>query len=768
MRPDAHSNTYSGSRVVTAGLRLAARVTLAATIVAAAQGFSPEVACAQQPVPARDTVRADSAAVRAVRTDSGPRVQRLETQVITGTRLSPVGHGAAVRVDRVSLSDAIPGPAAAAAAIASLPGVSVLDDQGSRVQPTLNVRGFTLSPVVGIPQGVSVFLDGVRINEPDAQELNFDLIPMEAVTSAELVRGPAVLFGKNSLAGALLLSTKRGGADPSVDATVEGGSSGFRGTTVSAGGHGPVGGVGDMDGYVMARATDERGWRDDTGARTRMLFANVGRKRDGSDVVLTAMYAHDRISLAGSLPESWLNADRQANYTAGDFFEPDLLHLALRGERAVAHGSLRGNVFFRRNDIEQYNVNVDAPSTRALIGNRSAGGAAEWSIASHAARRRLALTVGAEYSRNDVGYRIFAESGTGSGDGSDTLPASCIQNSGLCERARVPEDDASLYVQGALAVSARLAVTAAARADYVRIPFRDLLEPENNGTNVFRRVSPRVGVTYNVDSRTSGYASVSSGFRAPAALELACADENAPCSLPSALGDDPPLSPVTVRTYEAGMDRELGHDAKLGISAYRTDVRNEIVFVASTVTAGFFQNIPRTRRQGVEVTGGVGLPAGFRTSASYSYLNATYESVVALASALDDNVARPGDRFPLSPAHQGTVSLAKTHAFHASVLDAQLSLRAVSSQFLRGDDANRERPLSPYAVSDARLNWQTQRFTVAAQVTNLFNRVYNSFGVFGENPLGPPGGVRPAEPATERFLTPAYPRAVTVTVSVRG
>ncbi|HEY8311321.1 MAG TPA: TonB-dependent receptor, partial [Gemmatimonadaceae bacterium] len=673
-------------------LRGPAPATLLARVLQLAIGLlivgTAAMARAQGRPVARDTVPSDSVKARTVLADSSHRAQRLETQIITGTRLSGVNDRTAVRVNRLNIQSAAPGPASAAEILGQLPGVSMVDDQGSRMQPTLNLRGFTLSPVVGIPQGVSVFLDGVRINEPDAQELNFDLVPMEAVSHAELVRGPAALFGKNSLAGALLLTTKRGDAAPALNAEVETGAFGYHGVTVTGGGIGSVAGVHDVDAYIMARASDERGWRDDTGARTGMLFANIGRKRDSSDVSFTAMYAHDRALLAGSLPESWLRTDPQANFTSGDFFEPHLLHLALSGERTLPFGTMRGNLFFRRNNVEQFNVNLDAPSTRSLTDNRSTGGTAEWSALSHVNGHGLSLTIGTEYSRNDVGYHTFAETTPSS----DTLPAGCDQKSGLCEHAEVPEDDAAFYAQGVLEVLSNLSLTAAARADYVRIPFRDLRNPANNGTNVFRQVSPRVGLAYRPNALTNVYASVSTGFRAPAALELACADENAPCSLPSALGDDPPLDPVTVITYEGGFDRRLG-TGRIGVSAYRTDVRNDIVFVASTLTAGFFQNIARTRRQGVEITGDAEFPAGFRVNASYAYLDATYLSTVALASAVDGNVARPGDQFPLSPAHQGTLGLENTHAFRASVLSAGLSFKAVSSQFLRGDDANREQPL---------------------------------------------------------------------------
>lgn len=713
----------------------------------------------------RDTTRADTA-----RADSSRRVQRLGPTIITGTRLTDVDERTPVQVDRVELGAAAPGPAAAAQALQQLPGVSVFDDQGTRVQPTLDIRGFTLSPVIGVPQGVSVFLDGVRINEPDAQEVNFDLIPMEAIDHAELVRGPATLFGKNTLGGALVLFTKRGEATPHLSAELQGGAFGFRGARVSA-----SGARAGIDAFLMARASEEDGYRDVTPARTRTVFLNLGRKRDSSDLALTVLHAHDRLMQAGSLPESWLRVDRRANYTSGDFFEPNLTHLAVRGEHTLAGGTLRGNLFHRRNDTEQFNVNIAAPSTRAFVGNRSTGGAVEWSLPTQMGALPLALTVGVEYSRNDVTYRILSEPTPEAPE----VEEGCDPASRVCEDARVNEDDAAVFAQGMLQVSPKLAVTASARADYVRVPFRDLRDPDNDGTSTFRRFSPRLGITYALSDRLRGYAAVSTGFRAPAALELACADEAAPCPLPFSLGDDPPLEPVSVVDYEAGIDWEPRSGLLVDVVAFREDVRNEIAFVASRTTAGFFQNLPRTRRQGVEASSTIPLPAGLRVFGSYTFLDATYRSTVLLASALPEpDTARPGDRFPLSPAHRGTAGIGITRVIGPSVLDAELAVQAVGSQFLRGNDANLERITLPsgavvsgrlpgYAVSQLRLRYERERFAIAADVTNLFDRRYVNFGLLGENPIGAPGGPSPPEPVLERFLNPGYPRAVTISLEVK-
>ena len=729
--------------------------------------FSVVVVLAMPLAAQQDTTRADSTRADSIRADSARTTARLAPVVVTGTRLSAVDERTPVQVDEINLRTVPPGPAAAIDALRNLPGVTLFDDQGTRLQPELDVRGFIVSPVVGEPQGVSVFLDGVRINEPDAQEVNFDLIPMDAVRHAELVRGPSSLFGRNTLAGALLLSTDRGQQQPELHAELEGGAFGYRGARVAGGGI-----AGGLDGYVMARVGDEDGWRDGTNARTRMLFTTVGRRRDSSDVALSVLYANDRISEAGSLPESYLDVNPRLNYTGGDFFQPDLWHVALRGERSVAGGTMRGNAFVRDNDIEQYNVNVPPPNTDGFVRNLSAGTTLEWTRPVFLGAHALTITVGGEYAHDDVKYRFLAVNTPGvPTDSASAADVGCNPATGVCTQVRVKDDNAALYAQGVLELAPRLALTAAARGDYVRIPYRDELDPSNDGTSEYTRISPRVGLNYQLTDDFRGYVAFNTGFRAPAALELACASPDAPCSLPSALGADPPLKPVTVYDYEAGIDWEPAPRTNLDVVAFRSDVHDDILFTQPTATQGFFQNVARTRRNGVEISGGVALPAGLRAFASYSYTAATYRTTVQLASAIEDAApAEPGDRFPLSPLHRGTVGLEALRTVGSTVLDGALSVRGASSQFLRGDEANDFAPIAGYAVVDLRVAAETPHFGVSLYVTNLLDHSYETFGIFAQNAKGPLGGPPPADPEdapVERFLTPAFPRALTLSLTVK-
>ena len=95
-------------------------------------------------------------------------------------------------------------------ALKSVAGFSTYDDLGSAYKLNLSSRGFYSSPVVGLPQGVAVFLDGVRMNEPEASQVNFDLLPMDHIQRIEILSGNGSLLGRNALGGAINLVTARG------------------------------------------------------------------------------------------------------------------------------------------------------------------------------------------------------------------------------------------------------------------------------------------------------------------------------------------------------------------------------------------------------------------------------------------------------------------------------------------------------------------------------------------------------------------------------
>src|SRR5262245_27331888 len=88
--------------------------------------------------------------------------------------------------------------------------VTINHAQNNPLQPDVNFRGFTASPLLGLSPGFTVYQNGVRINEPFGDTVNWDLIALSAVNSVQLLAGSNPVFGLNSLGGALSLEMKNG------------------------------------------------------------------------------------------------------------------------------------------------------------------------------------------------------------------------------------------------------------------------------------------------------------------------------------------------------------------------------------------------------------------------------------------------------------------------------------------------------------------------------------------------------------------------------
>ncbi|HYQ81843.1 MAG TPA: TonB-dependent receptor plug domain-containing protein, partial [Anaeromyxobacteraceae bacterium] len=290
-------------------------------------------------------------------------------------------------------------------ALRRLPGLNLSDEQGNRFQLDLSLRGFTASPVTGIPQGLSVFVDGVRVNEPAVEEVNFDLIPLEDVERIEIIRGPSAIYGRNTLGGAVNIVTRRGGR--SLEAEAEGEVGSWSQQALRAHVAGPLG---PLDGYLSAGELTERGWRVDGGARGVRAFAKLGWRHQGTDAWISYQLQRDHIQQPGSLPQSMLVEDPRQNYTSGDFFQPALDFLTLNARQQLGPGlSLAGNAFLRFLSAEQFNTSRLALDTRLFNDTTSYGATLQLDHRASLGAIRNQATVGAEALWNDVHVVVHQE-----------------------------------------------------------------------------------------------------------------------------------------------------------------------------------------------------------------------------------------------------------------------------------------------------------------------------------------------------------------------
>jgi outer membrane receptor protein involved in Fe transport len=679
------------------------------------------------------------------------KVTTLETIEVTGS-IAPtagplIGSGIPARISTVT-GDAIDAwePRLLADALATQPGISLYDDLGTPFKLNLSTRGFNVGPVVGLPPGVSVFLDGVRQNEPDAAEVNFDLLPMEHVQRVELLSGSGSLLGPNSLGGAINLITRRGSGPLAAEAEISGGSFG------SYSGEASLGGVsgGGWDYYVAGGYENEDGWRQATGAENLNGFVNLGRRGPERGISFQAFGAESRAETAGSLPESIFDGSPKTNFTVGDFEDLNQLQGSVSGYAPL--GSSRGafTAYVRRTHAERFNVN-QAPdnNVRSFTTNGTVGGNLDWRYTQPRLNGSFSLRLGADGAVNRVHIQLIEES--------PIDPADQTLNTDV----RSPSYDIAGYALADLRLD-KVTFSGGFRYDEIHIPFEDELDPSADTTSTFRRLSPRGGVSLEVGPGASLYGSVGQSFRAPAVLELACADETAACPLPFALGDDPPLDPVVATTFEVGGQLVRG-PAVLNGSVYRTNVRDDISFIQSenAVFEGFFDNIGSTRREGVEIGVQVFPSEQLSLYANYAFTRATFldaaeifsiRADTAFAGALlsgGNDVVR-SDRMPLVPDHQvkfgGLLSLQNGLQIGADV-------RYTGEQWLRGDEANETSPLKGYAVANLRAGFSRANWELSVILANVFNYQGAIFGTFNENRQ---------TGALERFLTPMNARTFKV------
>ncbi len=655
--------------------------------------------------------------------------------------------------------------------------VNVNEAQSNPFQPDVSFRGFTASPLLGNPIGLSVYVDGVRVNEAFGDTVFWDLVPTDAIAAVDLQPGANPVFGLNTLGGALVVHTLNGRAAPGVAGRLLTGSFARRGLTLRAGGT-----RGDFDGFVSLHGFDEDGWRDHSPSRVRQGFAKLGWQAGGTRVEFAWTHAANRLVGNGLAPESLLARSRDAVYTRPDESRPrlDFANLSLRQELA-AGVVLSATVYQRRLRMRTANGDAEfddgdtpldgaddayeAEFRRSTTRSRARGATLQLAWATALAGRDNQLTVGATLDHGRSRFRQFEQAG-------EFTPDRGVEPAG---EAALDTDVAGynlyrgVYLADTLALGERLHLTVAGRYNHarVRIADRSGTEPKLNGQHRFSRLNPALGATFAVTPATTLYAGYSEGFRVPTPVELTCADPADPCSLPVGFVADPPLQPVVAKSWEAGLRGGAGR-LRWNATAYTTTLVDDILFTAVGGSRGFFANVPKTRRQGLEF--GVQADVGrLRFTANLAFVAATFRSAAALfnpvAGALDPDQpstidVRPGDRLPGVPGRLARVNLDYDLTPRLSL---GVNLQHAAAQRLRGDEDNDAAPLGGHTLVNLRGQFELGAGLRAwVKLDNLCNARYATLGAFNRNAFEADGGARAgAGPGpVQRFLSPGAPRSV--------
>ncbi len=674
-------------------------------------------------------------------------------------------------------------------------GAQVNDIQGSPFQGDLTFRGYRASGILGAGQGLSVYLDGVRFNEPFGDVVNWDMVPEFALQSISLVPGANPAFGLNTLGGALSLSTANGLSAPGLRGEFSVGRFGRVRAELSQGAQHEDG----WHHFIGVGAFDEQGWRDHSAGRTGQLLAKVGRQWGDDDLSLNLLAGSSRLVGNGLVPWVTLDEDgartpdlgqtrRAAVYTHPDETRNQLTQLGLQWRRTLADGRLVEALAYVR-DSRRRTVNGDeaddaedgepnAAFNQTATSQRSGGLALAWSGRSGAHQWQAGGTV----DQAAVHYRQTEQAGTFD-SGRGVLPVAG-EDAELSARVSGHSTAVGLYASDTWTLQPGTHLTATVRLNHARV--RNTLGSMDDDTGVFEQhpresfrynsLNPALGVAQRLGEAVTLFANVARNNRVPTVIELGCADPEEPCRLPAGLQADPYLKQVVSLGAEGGLRWKLPGGPEGSLTFYRQDNRDDILFRSTSVTGqlGYFANFPRTRHQGVDLDSQWRL-GSWNLGLGWSWLDATYQAHGVLRMGERNVTITPGTRIAGLPKQQ--LKLAADWRVGAG-WSVGADLQALSSRTVAGNEdglledgaAERVRlDLPGYALVHLRAAYQPagwRQLEFFGRVSNLFDRRSASFGALAATRFDAQGAYT-GEEHEALFVAPGAPRAVQVGVRVR-
>ncbi len=659
--------------------------------------------------------------------------------------------------------------------------ISLQDAQGNPWQPNLIYRGFSASPLQGQAQGLAVYLDGGRFNQPFGDTVGFDLIPDAALRSITLL-DTAPAYGLNALGGALVLETATGQSDPGLDASVTLGSYGKREASLAGGGT-----AGAFSYFGAAQWRREDGWRDNSPSELLNGYADFGYTGESAGLHVKIIGADTDLTGNGVAPVELLQARRQAVFSWPDTARSHYGRVSLHPWVDLGHSTrIEASIYRQRLKVDSLNGDFadiaacedgadqlclegrdgEEPLTdRAgdsipdLLGggaygvlNRGHYHTRSWGVLAQlideralgAGNNRLAVGFSHDSSQTDfsaeteLGELTAQRSVVGLGPVL-ALDSGAIAPVSLAAATRYW----GLFAADRLPLGGKLSAEIGLRYNWADIRLTDGIGTALNGQHHFERLNPGIEFDWSVTPALSLRAGYSEANRVPTPAELSCADAAAPCSLANFFIADPPLRQVVSRNWEMGASGEAtsgGWTIHWLASAYRSTNSDDIQHVASQVRGrAYFRNVGATRRTGAELQ--VDARRGpLRVTLSYAFIDATFQSSFRLSSPANPGAAADGtigvsagDRIPGIPRHSVTFGADYSGKIGQRKLAFGADLVARSGQGLLGDESGLAPPVPGYMLVNLHASFElVPGVSLMGELRNVFDRRYATFGTFSD------------------------------------
>ncbi|EJD6088928.1 TonB-dependent receptor family protein [Acinetobacter baumannii] len=600
--------------------------------------------------------------------------------------------------------------------VKGIPSLQIRNRENYAQDLQLSMRGFGARSTFGV-RGIRLYVDGIPATMPDGQgqTSNIDLSSLDHV---EVLTGPFSSLYGNSSGGTILTSTKEGQGKDSIELSYSGGSHDkSRAGLVLQGG---AKGANEPSYIISSSYFDTDGYREHSGAEKVLNNAKLSwNLDDGSKINWVTNYVKINADDPGGLTRAdWQNNPKQVvqnvlDYNARKEIEQTQTGLTWSKPINDQH-ELYAMTYMGQRQVTQYQSIPDTvqenPNTPYQAGGvidfkRNYYGADfRWTGKELLPNTTLSIGIALDAMKEDrQGYQNFNDTG----------------DKGVKGALRRDEDNTlwniDPYVQASWQFLPTWRLDTGVRYSNVHYKSKDYyivgLNGDNSGKTSYEEVLPSVALSWQITPEVLAYASYAKGFETPTFTEMAYPAQGGASTLD--------LKPSTSDTYETGLksQNQLGD---FTLAVFQTKTKNDIVSAESFGGRSTFRNADKTLREGVEFAWNKKLWRDLIATASYTYLDATFDSTVPAAGKISE--IPEGNAIPGIAKNQAYVSLAwqPSHGLYGGV-DVQYMDKVYVN------DTNSDAAPS-YSVTSANVgyawvmgDWKVNSF---ARVDNLFDRNY--------------------------------------------
>jgi iron complex outermembrane recepter protein len=613
-----------------------------------------------------------------------------------------------------------------------LPGVTVANRTNPSQDTRISIRGFGARSQFGV-RSIRILRDGMPLTLPDGQT-PIDYLDLESVGRVEAIRGAASALYGNAGGGVIDL---RSAVPPLMPVAGQLrswiGDYGTRRVT------GVIGGSTDAMFYqANVGHTLADNFRLYSKQELTNGYARVGTTAAGTDFVFQAMGLDmPTAQNPGALTISQL----------GNPQLPDSASVRKLARKAVKQMQLGVSATHPFNDARGGEVfgqiyggtrDLYNPLTFAVVdvGRVQYGGGLRATMPLDLLVRQR-VSIGADAAMQNDLRKNWANCNAVAA-ATASCPALPAEKGALQLDQREIVSNVGPYVRDEIALGDRVDLSGGIRADLVRFRLQDHFLADgrdDSGTRLLHAVSPMLGAVVKLASLSSLYANVGSAFETPTTTELG----NQPNGN-AGLNYD--LKPQYSTSYEMGTKGLLFSRVQYDLALFDTEVRDELIPFEVPGGSGrtYYRNAGRTRRNGVELSGGteVGRVA---LSAAYTYSHFRFRDFVSGGVQFAGNVIpgipeqqlEAGATWRFSSAFATVEALAKSAVYVNDANSARAAGFAVYNVRLGADGLGRMLWLSP-----------------VLSVQNIFDRKF--VGSVALNAAGTPTTAKFYEPGAGRTL----------------